>query len=170
MSEELWREAVGLEGRYAISNAGRVYSHLTDKYITQQITAKGYHRVNLCCVSGKTKSRSVHSMVLDAFVGLRPKGFVTRHLNGDKLDNRAKNLVWGTAKENYLDKVTHGTALFGEAHGKSKLTLHAVKDIRNNHKRGYSDQFAKKYNVSQQTIRDVVRRITWRHVVQQEAG
>ncbi len=53
---------------------------------------------------------TVHTLVLMAFAGPRPAdGMVTRHLNGDKLDNRAANLAWGTVQENIHDKFAHGT-------------------------------------------------------------
>ena len=57
----------------------------------------------------KQVNRLVHHLVLEAFVGPRPEGALARHLNGNRTDNRAENLRWGTASENALDRVEHGT-------------------------------------------------------------
>lgn len=51
----------------------------------------------------------VHHLVMEAFVGPRPDGIETRHLNGDPADNRLSNLVYGTKAENTKDSVRHGT-------------------------------------------------------------
>jgi hypothetical protein len=51
--------------------------------------------------------RPVHQLILETFVGIRPEGYHTRHLNGDKMDNRLSNLCWGTASENREDTVRH---------------------------------------------------------------
>jgi hypothetical protein len=70
----------------------------------------GYVRVTLTALDGRKTSRTVHSLVLESFRGLRPPGFDhTRHLNGLKSDNTLDNLRWSTAKENMADKVLHGT-------------------------------------------------------------
>ena len=61
------------------------------------------------CKDGRRQSRAVHHLVLLAFVGPKPGGMVTRHLNGDPGDNRLTNLVYGTQSENMYDKVAHGT-------------------------------------------------------------
>jgi hypothetical protein len=49
------------------------------------------------------KGHYAHHLVLEAFVGPRPAGMQTRHLNGVKHDNRSANLAWGSAKENAED-------------------------------------------------------------------
>ncbi len=51
----------------------------------------------------KVVERSVHRLVMLAFVGLPPKGKEVRHINGIPTDNRLKNLVYGTRTENILD-------------------------------------------------------------------
>lgn len=55
---------------------------------------------------GRTE-RYVHHLVLETFVGPRPDGMETRHLNGNHSDNRVENLAWGTKSENGADKVAH---------------------------------------------------------------
>lgn len=40
--------------------------------------------------------------------GLAPvENAETRHLDGDKVNNKPENLAWGTAKENALDRERH---------------------------------------------------------------
>lgn len=50
-----------------------------------------------------------HRSVMAAFVGPRPEGVVTRHLDGDPSNNELSNLQYGTPNENALDSVAHGT-------------------------------------------------------------
>lgn len=57
---------------------------------------------------GKRKNRMVHQVVLEAFVGPRPEGMETRHLDGDPKNNHVSNLAWGTPKENSADIDRHG--------------------------------------------------------------
>jgi len=56
---------------------------------------------------GKSHTRKVHQMVLEAFVGAKPDGMVCRHLDGNPLNNSIGNLVWGTVRENALDRIRH---------------------------------------------------------------
>jgi hypothetical protein len=51
----------------------------------------------------------VHQLVLEAFVGPRPRGMESCHNNGNQTDNRLVNLRWDTKSENNLDRVRHGT-------------------------------------------------------------
>jgi len=51
----------------------------------------------------------VHRLVLDAFVGPKPSGKCSRHLDGNRLNNRRENLQYGSYRENSLDSVKHGT-------------------------------------------------------------
>ena len=53
------------------------------------------------------KSRCVHELVLITFVGPRPKGLVSRHLNGVPSDNRLANLEWATRRRNHQDMKWH---------------------------------------------------------------
>lgn len=122
-TEEIWRPVVGFEGAYEVSDHGRVRS--VDRWVTYtnrwggtsttfhhgQILRPGVHvRSGHLHVNLHRKSRYVHQLVLEAFVGPRPDGMRhTRHMNGIPADNRVENLAWGTFSENYLDSVAHGT-------------------------------------------------------------
>lgn len=109
MSAEEWRSIPGFP-RYEVSSLGRVLSHhrATPLVRSQQLSPIGYFTVRLSDGERK-RTRPVHVLVAEAFHGPRPAGQLVRHLNGDPQDNRAENLCWGTASENQLDSVAHGT-------------------------------------------------------------
>ena len=106
---ELWRPVVGFEGRYEVSDAGRVRSLITARELTHTVNGQGYHRVSLSSGKGPSRLHSVYRLVLAAFTGPAPTGHVARHLNGDPSDNRLANLAYGTYSENNRDTVRHGT-------------------------------------------------------------
>ncbi len=59
---------------------------------------------------GNYRNYTVHTAVLHVFKGPRPTPkHVARHLNGDRYDNRADNLAWGTQSDNSQDALAHGT-------------------------------------------------------------
>lgn len=104
MTEE-WRTAYGYQ-YYEISDMGRIRSifpHRGLRYLKMPPRC-GYPHVNL---HGKT--RFVHHLVLETFVGPRQPGQEACHRNGNRLDARLSNLYWGTRTDNVLDAVRHGT-------------------------------------------------------------
>jgi hypothetical protein len=107
MSEhEEWRQIPGFPD-YFVSDLGRVLSRRRRKpCILAGQVVEGYRRVML--FADKRVSRSVHSLVAEAFIGPRPDGLEIRHLNGDPLDCRIENLAYGTHVDNMRDRVQHG--------------------------------------------------------------
>ncbi|WP_416372568.1 NUMOD4 motif-containing HNH endonuclease [Corynebacterium variabile] len=115
---EEWRPIPGYEGRYSASDRGRVRSEdriiVTASGIQKRargriLIQKAYDDAGHTNVSlGRERTKTVHSLVLEAFIGPRPAGAVTRHLNGVANDNRLENLTWGTQRENAFDTVKHG--------------------------------------------------------------
>lgn len=69
-------------------------------------TTGGYQIV---CLSrrGRQKVHYVHTLVLEAYAGPRPRGKQARHLDGRPANNRSSNLRWGTAAQNGRDKAKH---------------------------------------------------------------
>lgn len=121
--EEIWKDIPGYEGRYQVSNMGRVkslerkvrsvnwYSHKEFwRTVRERILRPSSVRTgHLYVVLGHGKSGvPVHQLVMRAFVGNPPNGMEVRHLNGDPADNRLENLKYGTRTENILDVFYQG--------------------------------------------------------------
>jgi hypothetical protein len=74
---ETWKPIPGYEGRYEISDLGRVWSvwrgtSRSGVMLRQFPNEKGYLKASLTDGAGRCRSKSVHSLVLTAFVGERP--------------------------------------------------------------------------------------------------
>ena len=106
MTEEVWRDIEGYEGRYQVSNMGRVKSFKWNKerFLKPSMDKDGYLLVTLCA-GGKRKTLKVHRLVCEAFHENPDNKPQVNHINEDKTDNRACNLEWCTCKQN----VNHGS-------------------------------------------------------------
>lgn len=69
----------------------------------------GRHLKVTLCAPGKREQRSVHHLVLEAFVGPCPEGLEALHGDGNPTNNDVGNLRWGTRQENVDDMMRHGT-------------------------------------------------------------
>lgn len=118
MTEE-WRAVPGYEGLYEVSDQGRVRSMprrdrrgraWPGKTLSIGLTGprRNYAAVTLSR-DGAYRTRTIHTLVLLAFVGPRPGRQEGCHRDGDTSNNRLKNLRWGTSGSNKLDAVAHGT-------------------------------------------------------------
>jgi thymidylate synthase ThyX len=110
-STEAWRPVVGYEGRYDVSNIGRVRSYYENRYLRSEPRIKQQTRIQSghMVVSLSGRRVFVHRLVLEAFVGPKGMGQQARHLNNNAADNRVENLAWGTDAENKADWLTdHG--------------------------------------------------------------
>lgn len=105
---ESWKPVEGYEGRYEVSDAGRVRSLLTGKVLKTFRGGRGYLSVSLRR-DGEGRTTYVHHLVARAFIGPRPTGLDICHQNGDVTDARASNLRYGTRNSNMRDAIAHGT-------------------------------------------------------------
>jgi hypothetical protein len=120
--KETWKPVVGRETEYEVSDLGKVRSldrswkqlgnggkyytrNQKGKMLKPGLASSGYPTVAL----GRGRTKTVHSLVAEAFIGPRPEGCEVRHKNGVRDDPRACNLEYGTRTENIYDAVKHGT-------------------------------------------------------------
>ena len=64
MSEEIWKNIDGYDGKYQVSNLGRVrsFKYKTPRILKPYLDEHGYYRVTLCR-DNKPKHRFVHQLV-----------------------------------------------------------------------------------------------------------
>lgn len=116
MKNEEWRDVVGYEGLYQVSDQGRVKSlertfidkigrerYVKERILKLTVDGWGYLVVTLC--AGGKKNLMVHRLVCEAFNDNRDEKPEVNHINEIKTDNRACNLEWCTRREN----LNHGT-------------------------------------------------------------
>jgi len=84
----------------------------------------GYMRVKIA-----KKFVFVHVLVLEGFVGERPKGMQACHNNGIPDDNRLINLRWDSPKNNINDRRFHGTYQWGFKNPNGKYSDEVRKKI-----------------------------------------
>jgi hypothetical protein len=145
------------------------FSNRTPTYpwreIKPSIGKRGYPRANLR-IEGNVKLVYFHTMILWAFVGPCPDGMECRHIDGNPLNNRIDNLVWGTPKENVADQFRHGTHALGAKRQCTKLTEDQVRAIRKAHAAGKRmSVLAREYHVDPWNVNCIVNRRTWKHVL-----
>lgn len=154
---EIWLPAPRYP-HYKVSNLGRVKSV---RILDGCITKYGYHRVNLY----NKNNVFIHVLVCTAFHGPKPSSkHEVCHRDGNKLNNKASNLRWGTRKENIEDSVRLGTLALGSRHGMSKLTEDQVRKIRILSKDKSPNTYkgvAAQFNISITAVRYIVTKQRW---------
>lgn len=106
---EVWKDVVGYEGKYKVSNQGRVFSltrirnnggKLYKGRMLKGEYCKGYYCVSLLDGTGKSKLCKVHRLVAMAFIPNPHNKPQIDHIDGDRKNNNVWNLRWATAGEN----------------------------------------------------------------------
>ncbi len=135
------------------------------KALSPEVDERGRQRVRLKDADGKYKRVFVHVLVLEAFVGPRPKRMCACHNDGNPSNNNLSNLRWDTQRNNQLDKREHGTSNRGSRNYNAKLQETDVLKIRHRVNDGETcAQIAREYKVSVPAISNIVLGHTWKHV------
>lgn len=177
MDQEIWKDVVGYEGYYQVSDMGRVRSlprivksrnrwgevslRWPGKLLTLLSIRGGYKKV-LLSKDGKVANKVVSSLVMEAFIGPRPKGLFVLHGDGDPENNRVSNLRYGTQKENMMDSILHGTRPKGVLCTGAKLTPAQVSEIRTSQETNAA--LARRFGVDTSTVRLARTGRNWRHL------
>jgi len=96
MESEQWVMIPGFNGRYFISDQGRIKSH--HRVLKTQIQRTGNITVRLF-FNGEYQTKSVHRLVAKTFIpNPENKGYVT-HIDYDSNNYKLENLMWCTKSE-----------------------------------------------------------------------
>ena len=115
---EVWKDVVGYEGLYQVSNYGRLKSLTrrcripSNKFISvpcERILVSdiinGYCKIHIC-KNGKAHKTSIHRLEMLAFVPNVDNKPCIDHIDGNRENNCLYNLRWCTVKENMNNVVT----------------------------------------------------------------
>lgn len=103
--EETWKDVIGYESLYQVSNLGRIKSlsrkfncnkgmrFIKDKILKPQLDYHGYHRIELSKF-GKTKKYFIHQLVAMAFIPNPNREKIINHKDGNKINNQPNNIEW----------------------------------------------------------------------------
>lgn len=171
---EEWRPVVGWESLYSVSSIGRV-RRSTDGRCRKKgaLLSNGYHPDGYPLVSlyrnGQGRTKLVHGLVAEAFLGKRPKNHQVNHKDGNKANNRVANLEWVTPKQNSrhaIEQLGVQLGVLGERNPSAKLNEKKVCSMRAIYARGNITQaaLAKIFRVSYVTAHEVVRGKNWKSV------
>jgi transcriptional regulator with XRE-family HTH domain len=153
--ERVWLPIAG--SKYAVSSHGEVRHIGSDTLRKLQTAANGYLMVGFWA-NRKVVFRTVHSLVVEAFIGPRPEGMEIRHLDGNRTNNHLQNLTYGTKVENAADRERHGNTRRGENNGNAVLSDTDADFIRAAYRAGMGTQYelADMFGVSQAQVNNIV--------------
>ena len=113
--KEIFKDVLGYEGMYQVSNLGRIKSLKYGREIILKATldSDSYYRVNLS-KEGKQKTKRVHQLVVVAFLNHVPNGndLVVDHIDFNKTNNNLSNLRIVTHRENSNRKHLKSTSQY----------------------------------------------------------
>lgn len=114
---EIWKDAVGYEGYYLISNVGRVislprkvqnhtgYRLSKIRILSPRLNSGGYYQVAFC-IDGLRTQPHIHKLVAEAFIP-NPNNYPQAdHIDCIKVNNCASNLRWCTQAMNNANPIT----------------------------------------------------------------
>lgn len=110
---EIWKDILGYEGLYQVSNFGRIKNLerkvrckgnnlkiVKERIRKPQVKKNGYHIATLCDGKGGTKTFSVHQLVAIAFIPNFTKGTELNHIDGNPSNNCLDNLELSNPSHN----------------------------------------------------------------------
>lgn len=147
---EIFKDVVGFEGLYVVSNEGNIFGLKRGKVLKATPNKYGYLQLELN-KDNKPHYFKVARLVAIAFIPNPDNKENVNHIDGNKVNNNVKNLEWVTAQENTQHAIDTGLR-------KTKLNMEQVGEIRKLHAKGVTCvQLGKLFNVTRCSILQVVK-------------
>lgn len=170
-----WKDVVGYETLFAVSEDGQVYSKRTNKILKQNLHPNGYFTIatKIGGRSGKSLCFKVHRLVAQAFLPNEKNYPVVNHKDGIKTNNLVSNLEWCSYSENTKHAVYTGlidlSAILEYNINLRKLEDWQVRFIRDNftkpkRKRFSSRKLAEMFGVNKTTILEISNGKTYKDI------
>ena len=180
LENEIWKDVVGYEGHYMVSNLGRVKSikihnsHGTvmkerrNKLKKVYINERGYCKVSVI-INSQSKRVSVHRLVAMAFITNPENKPQVNHIDGIRNNNYVENLEWCTATENVRHAWDNGLnkAKKGEEVAHTRLTNEEVIEIKKLYRSGMKIidiHRNNNFNCSYGSMIKITAGLTWAHI------
>lgn len=125
---EEWRDVVGYEGYYQVSNLGRVrsldrivknsrgYEYVHRGKVLSPSNGAGNYLYVAFTINCKTTFKKVHRLVAETFMPSENHSFDVHHINGNKYDNRLENLM-------FISKSEHASKFNGISHNNEYVPI-----------------------------------------------
>jgi hypothetical protein len=165
-----------LHSSIQVSNTGQLRRNGSDLSPTPCLNPKTHKLDSLVVgvlIDGAWRTRRVHRLVLETFVGFRQPGQVCCHKDGNPANNAVSNLRWDTQKANIDDAIEHGTFVRapgfrnqrGEGNHQSKLNAETVLEIRRLASCGHTRKdIGEMYGLHPAYVSLVCTRKRWAHI------
>lgn len=108
-----WRAIPSTGGVYEVTQSGRVRRAVggqgtrAGRELRTHLNQRGYPIAKLC-IDGKQRTRTVHALVAEAFIGPRPSGYEVHHKDHCKSNNHVSNLEYVTHSRNIKEAAMRG--------------------------------------------------------------
>ncbi len=167
---ERWLPISGFPG-YEVSNTGKVRSfkgggggrppRKNPRLLLSTINSKGY-RVNGLVRNGRRHTVNLHTVVAHHFCGKKRIGFECSHINGNRSDCRASNLIWESHVTNMTRMRGHGPHPSGLQNGRAILTLDQVRSVKPRRNSGESlSSIARSFGVNVTSVWGIYHNKHW---------
>lgn len=180
---EIWKDVIGYEGLYQVSNIGRVKTLAKIRtgleYRTKKTTYRQYKEklMSQCIMrtyyavvlrkDGAYKTHLVHRLVAKAFIQNPENKPNVNHIDFNPLNNHLSNLEWCTQYENIHHTIRHGRSRTpqGIDNGMAKIDVKNLGIIRSMIRDGIPNcEICKIFNVHSSTISNIKRNKTYRAI------
>jgi hypothetical protein len=164
--DELWKDVIGYENIYRVSNTGLIISLRSGKFLRPFLNKKkgGYLIVGLH-KNSTSITRTVHSLVAEAFVPNPDGKTQVNHKDCNKLNNHASNLEFVTVAENNQHALKNGRLAGRSGPLHAIITTDDVVLMRTlRYMYGVSvSEIERMFGLSRYSCYDILKYRTWKH-------
>lgn len=170
MDNEIWKDIIGYDGLYQVSNKGNIKSFKKDKngkLLMLKIDKDGYKNIGLRDANYIRKFKRVHRLVAEAFIENSNSFTQINHKDNNPANNYVENLEWCSVEYNNKYRFSNGNASHkGSKHPQATITEDvAVQIFELGHSGLFTEsQLAKKFNTTRSVINKIRLSKSWTHV------